>query len=80
MEVLTLLQTHKIKKPVVVVLYGREFWNSVIRFDEFVRRRLISPEDMDLFQFADTPEEAYTLLTKRLRTLYPKETKGHRDQ
>lgn len=74
MEVLTLLQTKKIKKPVVVVLYGREFWNSVIHFDEFVKRRLISPEDLDLFEYADTPDEAYRILTKRLRTLYPKET------
>ncbi len=74
MEVLTLLQTKKIKKPVVVVLYGREFWNSVIRFDEFVKRRLISPEDLQLFEFADTPEEAHRILTKRLRALYPKET------
>lgn len=76
MEVLTLLQTKKIKKPVVVVLYGREFWNSVIHFNEFVKRRLISPEDLDLFEFADTPEEAYRILTKRLRALYPKETEG----
>ncbi|MEK6650203.1 MAG: TIGR00730 family Rossman fold protein [Bacteroidota bacterium] len=74
MEVLTLLQTAKIKKPVVVVLYGREFWNSVIRFDELVRRRLISKKDLNLFEFADTPDEAYKLLTKRLRALYPKET------
>ena len=74
MEVLTLLQTKKIKKPVVVVLYGREFWKSVIKFDEFVRRRLISPEDVHLFEFADTPDEAYRILTKRLRNLYPKET------
>lgn len=74
MEALTLLQTRKIKKPVVVVLYGREFWNSVINFDEFVRRRLISKEDLGLFEFADTPEEAFKILTKRLKTLYPKET------
>ncbi|MCU0452108.1 MAG: TIGR00730 family Rossman fold protein [Bacteroidetes bacterium] len=74
MEVLTLLQTKKIKKPVVVVLYGREFWNSVIHFEEFVKRRLVSPEDLDLFEYADTPEEAYRILTKRLKALYPKET------
>ena len=74
MEALTLLQTKKIKKPVVVVLYGREFWDSVIRFDELVRRRLISQSDLDLFHFADTPDEAFKILTKRLRTMYPKET------
>ncbi len=74
MEALTLLQTKKIKKPVVVVLYGREFWSSVINFDEFVRRRLISKEDLGLFEFADTPDEAFKILTRRLKTLYPKET------
>lgn len=74
MEVLTLLQTSKVKKPVVVLLYGREYWDSVIRFDELVRRRLISKEDMKLFHLVDSPEEAFKYLTKNLRRLYPRET------
>jgi uncharacterized protein (TIGR00730 family) len=74
MEVLTLLQTEKVKKPVVVVLYGEEFWKSIVNFDELVRRGMISKEDMNLISFANTPEEAYRTLTKRLKKLYPSET------
>jgi hypothetical protein len=74
MEVLTLLQTRKVKKPVVVLLYGKEFWRSIINFDEMVRRGVISEEDLNLFAYVDSPDEAYKVLTKRLRAIYPAET------
>ena len=74
MEVLTLRQTKKIKKKITVVLYGREFWHSVFNFEELVRRRLISREDLELFRFADTPLEAYDHLVRELRKNYPEET------
>ena len=54
-EVLTLLQTRKLKKKVTVVLYGREYWRQMVNFENLVKLRLISPEDMGLFKFADTP-------------------------
>jgi len=75
MEVLTLLQTSKVKKPVVVVLYGKEYWDHVIRFDEMVRRGLIDSEDLKLFSYADTPEEAFRTVTGALRKLYPEESR-----
>ncbi len=74
MEVLTLLQTRKVKKPVVVLLYGKEFWRSIINFDEMVRRGVISEDDLNLFSYVDSPDEAFKVLTKRLRALYPAET------
>jgi len=74
MEVLTLLQTGKIKKPVAVVMYGSEFWKNVVNFDELVRRGMISPEDMKLFSFVDTPSQAFQVLTKGLKKLYPSDT------
>ena len=75
MEVLTLLQTNKLRKKITVVLYGKEFWEKVINFDALVRMRLISQSDLDLFTFANTPEEAYRYLVKELRRNYPSETK-----
>jgi len=74
MEVLTLLQTGKIKKPVAIILYGSEFWKSIVNFDELVRRGMISAEDLTLFTFADTPSHAYQVLTKKLKKLYPRDT------
>ncbi|MGA3244938.1 MAG: LOG family protein [Bacteroidota bacterium] len=73
-EVLTLVQTHKLKKKVTVILYGREYWQKTLNFDNLVRLRLINAEDLKLFKFADTPEEAYELLVREMRKNYPGET------
>jgi uncharacterized protein (TIGR00730 family) len=73
-EVLTLVQTRKLKKKVTVVLYGREYWQKTINFDNLVRLKLISADDLKLFHFADTPEEAYDILTREIRKNYPGET------
>jgi uncharacterized protein (TIGR00730 family) len=75
MEVLTLLQTSKLRKKITVLLYGREFWDKVIDIDALVRMRLISPRDVELFAYANTPEEAFKYLVRELRKNYPDETK-----
>ena len=56
-ELLTLTQTGK-SSPMPIVLYDRAFWEDTINFDAFARRGLIRPEDLDLFSYADTPDEA----------------------
>lgn len=74
MEVLTLLQTQKLRKKITVVLYGKEFWKKVIDIDFLVRMRLIGASDVNLFTYANSPEEAFKFLVKELRTNYPDET------
>jgi uncharacterized protein (TIGR00730 family) len=76
MEVLTLLQTKKIKKKMTVVLYGPDFWKQVINFDALVRLKVVSPGDLKLFRYADSPREAYEYLVKELSKNYPIETQG----
>lgn len=61
-EVLTLVQTHKLAKNITVIVYGSEYWKKVFNFDWLVDTGAISPKDIDLFQFADTPEQAFELL------------------
>lgn len=61
-ELLTLAQTHKLAKQITVVIYGSAYWKSVINFDTMADRGAIAAKDLDLFQFADTPEEAFALL------------------
>jgi uncharacterized protein (TIGR00730 family) len=61
-EVLTLVQTHKLAKNITVVIYGSEYWKKVFDFDWLVDTGAISPGDLHLFQFADTPEEAFEML------------------
>ncbi|MBX7150970.1 TIGR00730 family Rossman fold protein [bacterium] len=69
-EILTLVQTKKIEKPLTIVIYGSEYWKEVINFDTMVRHHMISSEDLDLFHFADTPESAFEFLKKQLTKNY----------
>ncbi|MBA3974365.1 MAG: TIGR00730 family Rossman fold protein [Candidatus Solibacter sp.] len=61
-EILTLAQTQKLEKKIKIVLYGRDFWNEIINFEALVKHGMISAEDLDLFEFADTPEDAMAVL------------------
>lgn len=67
-ETLTLIQTKKIK-PIPVLIFGREFWRRVINFEALVEEGVISPEDMDLFQYVETAERAWEIISETLNTL-----------
>jgi uncharacterized protein (TIGR00730 family) len=69
-EVLTLTQTRKLGKRIPVVLYGRAFWDDIVDLDALVRWGTISPEDLELFQVSDTPQEAFEYLEAELTRLY----------
>jgi uncharacterized protein (TIGR00730 family) len=69
-EVLTLAQTQKLAKKITVVIYGSEYWKSVFNLDVLVDKGAISPKDIELFQFADTPEQAFELLRSGLTRNY----------
>jgi len=69
-ELLTLVQTRKSSKTMPIVLYGREFWTEVLNFDALIRWGTISAADLSLFHIADSPEEAFTYLTRELSSLY----------
>ncbi len=71
MELLTLLQTQKIRKKMTVILYGSKFWKEIINFDALIRYGMISKEDMNLFKYVDTPKEACEHLIKSLNNDYP---------
>jgi uncharacterized protein (TIGR00730 family) len=61
-EVLTLAQTKKLAKKITVVIYGSEYWKHVINLELLADKGAIAVADLDLFQFADTPEEAFAIL------------------
>jgi uncharacterized protein (TIGR00730 family) len=60
-ETLTLVQTHKIA-PLPVLLLGREFWERIINFDALVEEGMIAEEDLSLFQFVESAEEAWNII------------------
>ena len=62
-EALTLIQTKKIGRfPIVLV--GKKFWNGLIGWikEVLVNEKMISPEDLDLFNVVDTPEDAVRVI------------------
>jgi uncharacterized protein (TIGR00730 family) len=65
-ELLTLAQTEKLAKRISVVIYGKDYWDRVINFQALVDSGTISPKDLDLFHWANTPEEAFEYLHKDL--------------
>lgn len=62
-ETLTLIQTAKIK-PIPVLIFGREFWNKFINFETLVEEGFVSPQDIELFQFVETAEEAHGIIVQ----------------
>ncbi len=65
-ELLTLTQTHKLAKEMTIVVYGSHYWNEVINLETLVKKGTISPEDVKLLRFADTPEDAFAILKESL--------------
>ena len=60
-EALTLIQTGRMQ-PVPFLLFGRAFWEKIINWDALADAGTISAEDLDLFRFVESAEEALELI------------------
>ncbi|HCL93919.1 MAG TPA: lysine decarboxylase, partial [Gammaproteobacteria bacterium] len=65
-EILTLLQTGKIRKHLPIVLFDRSFWESAVNFQTLINHGTISEDDLALFLLTDSVDEAFTHLTDAL--------------
>src|SRR6266481_907885 len=65
-EIMTLAQTHKLAKKILVIIYGKEYWNRVLNFEALVDSGAISPDDLNAFTMVDSPEEAFGVLQEGL--------------
>jgi uncharacterized protein (TIGR00730 family) len=61
-EILTLAQTEKLAKKILVVIYGSEYWNRIINFQAFVDAGAVSQQDLEFFKIVDDPNEAFEFL------------------
>jgi uncharacterized protein (TIGR00730 family) len=57
-EVITLVQTGK-SKPVPIVLFGSDYWKRLFNFEVLIEEGAISPDDLKLITYVDTPEDAW---------------------
>ncbi len=69
-EILTLVQTNKFQKKMAILIYGSEYWKQIIDFDKMLEWGTINEEDLSLFRFCDTPEDAFQRITKYLKIHY----------
>ncbi len=65
-EVITLVQTKK-SKQVPIVLFGSDYWKRLINFDVLIEEGVISPDDLNLFQYADDPTDAWNIIKQFYR-------------
>src|SRR6266850_7366778 len=65
-ELLTLVQTRKMRKPMPIVLFGTEYWKKIVNFDELARHGMISAKDPELVFRTDSVDEAYDWLILQL--------------
>ncbi len=69
-EILTLKQTTKVTKPLPIILYNKNFWRNLINFDYFVDMGMINKSDLDLFHYANSPDEAFEYLKEHINFIY----------
>jgi uncharacterized protein (TIGR00730 family) len=77
-ELLTLIQTGKIKKKLLLVVYDKKYWSNIINFNGLVEQGVISKTDLNLFSFCNTVDEAFELITTHFKKNYleNKESEG----
>lgn len=72
-EILTLVQTAKVRKKLAVIIYDKKYWNKIINFDALVEMGMISKADLSVFSLCDTIDEAFDSVIKHLKKYYSKE-------
>lgn len=65
-EVLTLTQTQKLDRPRPIIVFGREYWERVLNFQAFIDTGMIDEDDLKLWKWADSVDEAFEHLTTSL--------------
>jgi len=65
-ELLTLVQTRKMSKPMPIVLFGTGYWREVIDFDALARHGTIDAKDVELMHRTDSVDDAYEWIVGQL--------------
>jgi len=65
-ELLTLMQTRKMRKPLPMVVFGTEYWRQVVNFDALVRHGTINARDLELMHHTDSVDDAYDWIVRHL--------------
>ncbi len=69
-EMLTLVQTSKIKKKMLLVVYDEKYWRNIINFDGLVENGTINKSDLSLLTFCNSVDEAFKCIVKHFDKHY----------
>ncbi|MFP5077701.1 LOG family protein [Rhizobium sp. YIM 134829] len=69
-ETVTLMQTGRMAL-VPLILFGAEFWRSIIDFEALARFGTIAPGDVDLMHFVETADEAWAIIERFYASVDP---------
>ncbi len=72
-EILTLIQTEKIRKKLALIIYDEKYWKSIINFDNLIYEGVISESDLRLFHFCNNIDDAFTIVKNHLEKNFLKE-------
>ena len=72
-EVVTLIQTAKMKKKLAMIIYDENYWRNIINFDGLVEQGMISKSDVNLFSMCSNIDDAYNIIIKHLNKYYTKQ-------
>ena len=70
LEILTLIQTGKIKKKMLLLVYDEKYWGKIINFKALTDNGMISFDDSKLFSFCNTVDEAFEMITNFFEKTY----------
>ncbi len=65
-EFLTLQQTGKMYRGVLILLYGSKYWKRAVDLGWMLETGTISRQDLNLIRYADSPTQAFELLKQKL--------------
>ena len=71
-EILTLVQTDKIRKKLAIVIYDEKYWKSVVNFDALIEHGVISESDLKVFNFCNDVDTAFKIIKEHLREKFLK--------
>jgi uncharacterized protein (TIGR00730 family) len=69
-EIMTLVQTGKIKKKLLMVVYDEKYWRSIINLENLHNNGMINKEDLSLFSFCNSVDDAFNIITKHFENNY----------
>ncbi len=72
-EILTLVQTEKIRKKLGIVIYDEKYWKSVVNFDALIEQGVINEEDLKLFHFCNDVDTAFKIIREHLEKNFLRE-------